>query len=125
MSYHSRYEVDATYPRAKALCDRCAQTWNHFQLRWQYQWVGPKLQNLRILVCPECYDLPQPNIRRIVIPPDPLPIMNPRPENYNIEVTSFLQMQEGPCLLTEAGQCIIWEIAVTPNPDPNNPVLIP
>jgi hypothetical protein len=37
---------------------------------------------LRILVCQSCMDKPQENIRTIVIPPDPLPVVNPRPEDY-------------------------------------------
>jgi hypothetical protein len=82
MRPHSHYEVDVNAPRAKGVCDRCGQLWQHSQLRWQFQWVGPRLQNLRFLVCPPCYDKPQPNIRTIVIPPDPIPIMNARPENY-------------------------------------------
>lgn len=41
------------------------------------------MQNLRILVCPDCYDKPQPNGQRtIIIPPDPLPIQNPRQDPY-------------------------------------------
>lgn len=95
MSHHSRYEVDPLYPRAKAVCDRCGQLWNHYKLTWQYQWVGPRLQNLRFLVCPECYDKPQPNIRRIIIPPDPTPIMNARPENYVLDNNGTIQPSTG------------------------------
>lgn len=78
----SRFNVNSEYPRARGVCDRCGQHWQHNKLSWQFEWTGPKLQNLRILVCPECLDKPQPNIRTIVIPPDPVPIMNARPENY-------------------------------------------
>ena len=85
MRAYSRYEVNPESPRAKAVCDRCGQTWQHVQLRWQFDWIGPRLQNLRFLVCPECYDKPQPNVRTIVIPADPIPIQNPRPENYTLD----------------------------------------
>ncbi len=78
----SRFTVNPEAPRARGVCDRCGQMWQHSKLTWQFQWVGPRLQNLRFLVCPECYDKPQPNIRTIVIPADPIPIMNARPENY-------------------------------------------
>ncbi len=78
----SRFNVNSEAPRARGVCDRCGQHWQHNKLTWQFEWVGPKLQNLRFLVCPECYDKPQQNIRTIVIPPDPIPIMNARPENY-------------------------------------------
>jgi hypothetical protein len=52
-------------------------------LRWQYDWRGTKLQNLRFLVCDSCYDQPQQNGQRVIIlPADPVPIQNARPENY-------------------------------------------
>jgi len=95
------------------------------ELNWQYQWAGPRLQNLQLRVCDDCLDIPQEQLRSIIIPPDPLPVLNPRPEYYNIEVTSFLQSQEGPSLLTEDGQAIIWEIEVTPYPDPENSYSVP
>ena len=41
------------------------------------------MQNLRILVCETCYDMPQENGQRtILIPPDPIPIQNPRQDPY-------------------------------------------
>lgn len=75
-----RGEVSAQYPRALAICDRCGARYNHFQLSWQYQWAGPRLRNVRILVCETCLDTPQEQLRTIILPPDPMPIMNPRPE---------------------------------------------
>ena len=83
MSYSGRAEVDARYPRAHAICDRCGFRFNHVKLRWQYDWRGPRMQNLRILVCPSCYDAPQQSGQRtILIPADPIPVMNARPEAY-------------------------------------------
>lgn len=38
------------------------------------------MQNLRILVCPKCYDLPNEQLRSILIPADPVPLQNPRPQ---------------------------------------------
>lgn len=81
----SRFTVNSDSPRARGVCDRCGQHWQHSKLVWQFQWVGPRLQNLRFLVCPPCYDKPQPNLRTIVIPADPIPIMNARPENYVLD----------------------------------------
>jgi hypothetical protein len=70
-------------PRATAICDRCGFMYNHDQLQWQWDWQqGPRLFNLRILVCPTCLDIPQESGRTIDLPPDPVPIANPRPENY-------------------------------------------
>jgi len=88
-----------------------------------------KLQNLRLLVCKTCLDVPQPALKTIIIPPDPLPVLNPRPENYQAEVPSFIATEtpsfQGQDLTTESGDNIIWEDESTPLPDPNNPVLYP
>jgi hypothetical protein len=80
MRPHGRAQISRSKPRAQAVCDRCGMRYSHHQLRWQFDWVGARLQNLRILVCAGCYDKPQENIRTIILPPDPMPIHNPRPE---------------------------------------------
>ena len=85
MRAHGRYSVNSNSPRAKAVCDRCGFHFQLSDLRWQFEWSGPKLQNLRIFVCESCLDRPQPNIRRFVIPPDPVPVYNPRPERYVLD----------------------------------------
>jgi hypothetical protein len=56
--------------------------YNHDQLQWQYDWAGASLINKRILVCETCYDTPQNQLRAIVLPADPTPIINPRVEPY-------------------------------------------
>src|SRR5438270_451892 len=78
----SRFTVNPQAPRARGVCEKCGQHWQLTQLKWNYEWVGPRLQNQRVLVCPPCNDKPNQNLRTIVIPPDPVPIMNARPENY-------------------------------------------
>jgi len=85
MRPRSHYQVDPANPRAKAVCDRCGQIWQLNMLKWQYEWTGPRLQNLRIFVCPPCLDKPQPNIKTFVIPPDPIPVLNPRSEKYVLD----------------------------------------
>lgn len=83
MRPYGRAEISPTRPRARGVCDRCGFIYNHDQLRWEYDWRGPRLQNLRILVCEPCRDTPQQNGQRtILIPPDPVPIQNARPEYY-------------------------------------------
>lgn len=120
-----RGQVSARSPRPLAVCDRCNFTWNHDRLTWQYQWSGVKLQNLRLLVCPTCLDTPQPQLKTIVIPPDPLPVLNARPEQYAVTVPNFIATESGQAITTENGDNLIWEIEDTPLPDPNNPVLYP
>lgn len=120
-----RARISRTNPEARGVCDRCGFMYSLNYLRYQYQWAGTKLQNLRLRVCDTCMDVPQEQLRAIILPPDPVPVMDPRPERYSGEVVSYLQTVEGPSLLTEDGQAIIWQIEITPVPDPNNPYLGP
>jgi hypothetical protein len=62
-------------------------------LKWQYDWAGASLINKRILVCNTCYDEPQEQLRAIIVPADPMPIINPRVQDFvtaeqNTRVTS-------------------------------------
>ncbi len=83
MRPHGRAQISARAPRALAVCDRCGFLYNLDRLSWQWDWqFGPRLFNLRILVCESCYDTPQESGRTIVLPPDPIPVMNTRPEDY-------------------------------------------
>ena len=82
MRQHGRASVSVQRPAAFAVCDRCGFLYNHQALQWQHQWVGVSLKNLYRLVCQSCLDRPQEQLRTIVLPPDPVPIMNARPENY-------------------------------------------
>lgn len=79
---HGRASVDARSPRAWGVCDRCGFLYNHNQLTWQMEWRGTSLQNIRMLVCPTCLDTPQTQLKRILLPADPVPVQNARPENY-------------------------------------------
>ena len=81
-SKSGRARTSAKNPQAFAVCDRCALWYNHVNLRWQYDWAGASLINKRILVCNTCYDEPQQQLRAIVIPADPVPIVNPRTEPF-------------------------------------------
>ena len=52
-------------------------------------WAGASLINKRILVCNPCYDTPQNQLRAIILPTDPMPIMNPRTESYLNDETDY------------------------------------
>lgn len=125
MQLDGRARISATQPRAKGVCDRCGFMYSLSDLRYQFQWAGNQLVNLQLRVCKSCMDIPQIQFKSFVLPPDPVPVDNPRIEYYGIEVTSFLQSELGPSLLTEDGSALLWEIDVTPNDDLNLPVLIP
>src|SRR5690349_1475255 len=80
---YTNASVSADTPRALGTCDRCGFVYQRDRLAWQLDWRGPRMQNLRILVCPTCLDTPQQNGQRVIIlPPDPVPIMNPRPDPH-------------------------------------------
>lgn len=89
MRPHGRAKVSTKNPEAFAICDNCGFQYNHSELRWQFQWAGNKLVNLRQLVCRRCNDLPQNQLRAIVLPADPMPIMNPRVPNYPLAETDY------------------------------------
>lgn len=92
--FHGRAQVNPSNPRAFGRCDRCGFIYNHSFLRFQYDFRGPQLQNLRFLVCDRCYDDPQAQLKPIILTQDPTPIINPRPEDYNYANTSNLAATE-------------------------------
>jgi hypothetical protein len=80
---HGRADVSPSWPRAFGVCDACGFKYNLDQLRWRIDWRGTKLQNLRFLVCESCLDVPQQSGQRtIILPADPVPVTNARPEQY-------------------------------------------
>lgn len=89
MRPHGRAKVSTRNPEAFAICDNCGFLYNHSELRWQFQWAGNKLVNMRQLVCRRCNDIPQTQLRAIVLPADPMPVMNPRPQNYQLAETDY------------------------------------
>lgn len=85
MSYASkagRARTSARNPQAHAICDRCGGRFNHVDLTWQIDWAGASIVNKRLLVCRTCNDTPQTQLRAITLAADPVPVMNPRPENF-------------------------------------------
>lgn len=94
-SQSGRARTNARGPQAHAVCDRCGFRYNHANLQFQFDWRGASLQNLRLLVCSPCHDTPQNQLRAIVVPADPVPIQNPRVQDFvnsetNYRVTSGL-----------------------------------
>ena len=58
---------------------------NQKNLQWQFEWQGTKLVNQRILVWEDEYDTPNRQLGTIILPPDPVSIVNARPEQYPID----------------------------------------
>jgi hypothetical protein len=83
MRPHGHAKISSRAPQALAICDRCGFMYNKGDLQWQWDWQqGPRLFNLRIQVCRTCLDVPQESGRTIRLPMDPVPVADPRPENY-------------------------------------------
>lgn len=88
-SLSGRARTSATSPQAHAICDRCGFRYNRVDLNWQYDWRGAALQNIRILVCSSCTDTPQEQLRAIVVPADPVPIDQPRTQDFAQAETNY------------------------------------
>jgi len=81
MGYASRSGRAVTNPhapRAFGVCDRCGIWYNLHRLGYQYEWQGTKLINTRKRVCQLCKDIAKARLA----PPDPVPVYDPRPENF-------------------------------------------
>ena len=88
--------VDAQNPESFQQCDRCGFWRNRSDLVWQYEWAGMHLYSKGILVCSDrCYDIPQEQLRTIILPPDPPPIVNARVPDFDYEEQTVIQLQVG------------------------------
>lgn len=97
MGYYNRYgkaEVNPDAPRAFGVCDRCGFWDNLHKLKWQMQWNATMLFNTRFLVCDDCYDKPQEQLRTVILPPDPVPVANPRVEAFQQDEVNYLVTQD-------------------------------
>jgi hypothetical protein len=88
MSHTGRARVSTRNPQAFGVCDRCAIWYNLVDLSYQYDWAGASIQNKQLLVCPSCKDEFQDQLRAIVLPADPVPVMNPRTEPFAYDETN-------------------------------------
>lgn len=69
--------------------------YNHDQLNWDMEIAGVKIINRGYLVCDRCVDEFQENNRAISLPADPLPVLNPKPENYTQDENNYRATQAG------------------------------
>lgn len=88
-SKEGRARINSRSPEAAGQCDRCGFLYSFSHLRWQMDYSGAGIYNKRILVCEKCYDTPQQQLKVIVIPPDPLPVLNARPPDYVTAETNY------------------------------------
>ncbi len=89
-------QVDRRRPQAFGTCDRCGIQYQRKDLRYQFDFQGgASMTNLQLLVCHSCYDKPAQFNKLLVIPPDPLPVPNSRPEPYETDFTNVRMLQNG------------------------------
>ena len=71
--------VNRLSPSAAAVCDRGGEVVPHSVLRKEMRWAGKSLVWTGFLCCPQHLDPPHPQDYVLTLPPDPVPIENPRP----------------------------------------------
>jgi len=90
---------------------------DHSRMVWQYRYAGSELINTRLLVHPDEYDIPNEQFKTLILPPDPDPLMNARPEQYVIDETDWLTAgtrgQDGPILDTQNGSQYVTQPSAT------------
>lgn len=112
---HGHVRVNSRSPEAAASCDRCGFLYQHRDLNWQFNWTGVRLTNLRLLVCRRCLDVPSEFLRPPILGPDPVPIINARPEPFandgisNEETQVFFAASLNSIIVTEDGKIMTPE----------------
>ena len=107
MRPHGRARLSRRHPEASGVCDRCGVRITHIDLEWQHDWQGMQLVNRRILVCRRCLDEPSSTNRTVRIPPDNIPVRDPRPLDLTNAETNYLTDQTGHPLVDDLGVVIL------------------
>jgi hypothetical protein len=96
----SKYvRVNPNYPEGAGQCERCGHWYNLRDLVWQYSWGGTRLYNTRVLVCTtgnRCYDIPNDQLRSLVLPPDPPSLLNARVPDFDYDNQTVILTQFAP-----------------------------
>lgn len=110
--------TDSAWPEAWGTCQRCGFIGNLINFKWDIQFAGPSLINKRFLVCEPCLDIPQEQLRTIILPPDPPPVFNALPEPYVVDETDWLSTGVRPdnpntILETQDGELLVTQPSAT------------
>ena len=80
--YRQSPDLNTRDPWALAICDGCGFLVSHKHLREKMDYRGGNTpEPLGLWVCATCDDVPQPYFKKQVLPPDPIPVVNPRPDD--------------------------------------------
>jgi hypothetical protein len=115
------YKIDVNNPQAAAVCDGCGFQVNRSSLTKHMQYKGgmtPQWDGL--LVCGTCDDVPQPYFKRLVLFPDPVPVVNPRPEAIGATYSGYgyLVTENGQYLADGPDFWLAHNIVSFKNPEP-------
>lgn len=81
MSYRPKgknVKIDPSDPSAVAFCDKTGMVFNREDLVKQFEWRGNALVWTGFYVGPQFADAPNEQLRPPILPPDPVPIQQPR-----------------------------------------------
>lgn len=97
-----------------ANCSDCGFNWNLSDLQFQFDFRGGATPvNTGWLRCPRCITPYTYQKKLIIIPPDPPPIFNTRPEPYGVDEVNWLVTDDDSILTTAADEPFITS---EPNP---------
>ena len=88
---HGRARVNTRSPVAFAKCDRTGRWVNRTDLYKQYYYAGTKLVWSGLLVCKDALDIPNDQLRTIILPPDPVGVINARTEPFSYDEAGPVQ----------------------------------
>jgi len=106
MAYASRSgraKTSSTSPSAFGVCQRCGFWYQRNTLQFQYDWRGTSLANIQILVCRDCLDTPQEQLRAITLPADPIPVYRPSTEQFSSDETDYRVTAAAPIIDPKTG----------------------
>lgn len=92
ISYPGRARINPLSPEALGICGKCGFQYNLVDLRYQQRWAGAQLITTQLRVCNRCWDDPNEQFRSIRIPPDPVSVDDPRPEDFSALEKNFLNI---------------------------------
>ena len=100
---HSR--TNARYPSGWGTCDRSGFVGQQKELINQVEYRGLRLMPTNVFVLPEYADIPQRQLGTIILSPDPLPILNARPEQYPADEIWPRLTQQGQPRYLQGSEC--------------------
>jgi hypothetical protein len=96
--------IDPKHPEAAGVCDRCDVIYKRRELMPEQHYTAGRLAPNGFLVCRRCLDVPNPQIGgQRPLPPDPVPVINPRPPHDVLPDPNVLTDPQGRPLTDPAG----------------------